>query len=133
MVSSHEWQVASTASWVRLMPQRSVTVNRPAASFFTTDTAGSVEPPCSEASVVPAGHGEVERAGSVHRPLGSRSTPPSTRRCSSSQLVSTTRRISSIEFGKSESQPPVPKPTTPKTSRSRNLRFLNAVEEATKS
>ena len=29
----------------------------------------------------------------------------------SSQLVITTRKISSIEFGKSESQPPVPNPT----------------------
>ncbi|MNY81967.1 hypothetical protein D3C86_2238170 [compost metagenome] len=45
-------------------------------------------------------------------------------RCWSSASVYTTRRISRIEFGKSESQPPVPKPTWPKASRCANPAFL---------
>jgi hypothetical protein len=48
-------------------------------------------------------------------------------------LVITTRKISSMELGKSESQPPVPNPTWPKTSRCRNESFENAWEVATKS
>src|SRR4029079_18745650 len=43
------------------------------------------------------------------------SAPPTMRRWSSSQLVITTRKISSIEFGKSESHPPVQNPTSPHT------------------
>jgi hypothetical protein len=48
-------------------------------------------------------------------------------------LVITTRKISSMELGKSESQPPVPNPTWPKTSRCRNESFENAWDVATKS
>ena len=80
-------------------------------------TPGRGTPPCRLASVVPDGHGLRSLTGSVHSPRGSRSTPPTISCWSVSQLVSTTRRISSIEFGKSESQPPVPKPTSPNISR----------------
>ena len=45
-----------------------------------------------------------------------------------SHLVRTTRKISSMELGKSESQPPVPNPTWPNTSRWRNESFEKAWE-----
>ena len=80
-------------------------------------TPGRGTPPCSPARVVPAGQGLRGLTGSVHRPRGNCSTPPTISRWSVSQLVSTTRRISSIELGKSESQPPVPNPTSPNISR----------------
>ena len=72
-------------------------------------------------------------AGQRHSPLGTCPAPPTIRCWSVSQLVMTTRKISSMELGKSESQPPVPNPTCPKTSRWRNDSFENAWELATKS
>ncbi|SKS28923.1 Uncharacterised protein [Mycobacteroides abscessus subsp. abscessus] len=69
----------------------------------------------------------------VQRPRGTCSAPPTISCWSSSQFVITTLRISSIELGKSESQPPVPNPTWPKTSRWWNDNLENAFELATKS
>ena len=82
---------------------------------------------------MPAGQWAHTGAGQRQMPRGTCSTPPTIRRWSESQLVITTRKISSIEFGKSESQPPVPKPTWPNTSRCRNESLANAFEVATKS
>ena len=95
----------------------SVTAKRPSRSRAIFFTPGRGAPECSEPSVVPAGQWDEPR----------RHMAPDAERhlfdAADHQVlvvvavVITTRRISSIELGKSESQPPVPKPTWPNTSR----------------
>ena len=105
---------------------RALTVE-PARVFGVEDRYGAVAPGrvaplFSDCRLVPAGQYPFPSVGCRHRPCGNRSTPPTKNRWLLSQSVTLTRRISSMEFGKSESHPPVPKPTCPKTSRWRKLK-----------
>ncbi|MCY1377804.1 hypothetical protein D9M69_653950 [compost metagenome] len=111
----------------------SVTAMRPSAARAMRFTPGRAAPLCRDARLVPAGQCAHFSGAWRQMPMGTCCTPPTIRCWLSSQAVITTRKISSIELGKSESQPPVPKPTWPNTSRWWKDSLAKALELATKS
>src|SRR5204863_2141747 len=115
------WQATRTAAYRGVVHHSSVTATCPSESLRIRATPGRGAPECREASEVPADQWAGRGAGQRQSPRGTCAAPPTIRCWSVSQLVITTRKISSMELGKSESQPPVPNPTWPKTSRCRNV------------